>query len=47
MEDIGSVSLPSQAEEIEEGKKGVPYGEITVGVVKESTPGERRCARSL
>ena len=45
VEDIGSVALPSQTEEAEGGKaakKGVPYGEITVGVVKESTAGERR-----
>lgn len=49
MEDIGSVSLPSQTEEAaggEAAKKGVPYEKITVGVVKETTPGERRVGQS-
>lgn len=38
---------PEQPAAVEDKKRGVPYDQLTVGVVKESTPGERRCAPSF
>lgn len=44
---IEDIATPAQGEvqepaPVEEKKRGVPYEQLTVGVVKESTPGERR-----
>lgn len=44
---VGDIAFAAPAEEEFAGeeaskKKGVPYEQLTVGVVKETTPGERR-----
>eukprot|EP00752_Nemacystus_decipiens_P007624 g6814.t1 len=48
---IEDIAPPSQGEEqepapVEDKKRGVPYDQLTVGVVKESTAGERRVGQS-
>lgn len=44
MENFAAPSQEEQEGVVEEKiKKGVPYEQLKVGVVKETTPGERRC----
>lgn len=40
---MGSLAAPPAPAAEEDIKKGVPYDHLAVGVVKESTTGERRC----